>query len=141
MFGCRSFLMLGSAGAADIVSLAKGGNELLEYRYAFEQGIDDKGKATTKVYGGTLHITLPQLPPQAIIEWALTSRKYSDGTIIMLDAENMPLEKILFKNANCIGLSIDYTQSGETYVATSIVVQAQKLIVGNGVDFDNEWTY
>jgi hypothetical protein len=139
MFGHRSFLMIGG-GSADVMSLIKGGYEIKECRFAFEQGIDNKGRASTRVYGGTLYITLPQLPPQDIIEWALQSRKYSDGVVVMLDAENIPLEKILFENATCIDLEINYTQSGDSYVSSKLIIQAQRLIVGNGIDFDNEWT-
>ena len=66
MFGHRSFLLLGD-GAADIVSLIKGGFEISNCHFAFEQGVDDRGKASTKVFGGTLHLTLSQLPPLNII--------------------------------------------------------------------------
>ncbi len=68
MFGHRSFLMLGSAGAADIISLIKGGYEVSNCHFALEQAVDDKGKATTKVHGGTIYITLPMLPPSDIVD-------------------------------------------------------------------------
>ena len=51
MYGHRSFLVIGG-GAADIVSLIKGGLEILSYKFSFQQGFDRKGKASTKVYGG-----------------------------------------------------------------------------------------
>lgn len=140
MFGHRSFLVLGG-DAADIVSLISGGHEILNCNFSFQQGIDNKGKATTKVYGGTINVTLSQLPPQEIIEWALNSRKYQPGVIVMLNADNMPVEKILFEDAACIEMNINYTQSGDSYTATQLVIQAKKLIVGNGIDFDNEWTF
>jgi len=139
MFGHRSFLVIGG-GAADIMSLIKGGYEILDCRFSFEQGIDNKGKATTRVYCGIIRITLSQLPPKQIIEWALNSRKYHDGAIVVLDAENMPLEKVLFQEAACINFRVDYIQSGDDYTSTEIVLQAKKIIVGNGIDFDNEWT-
>ncbi|GHT65528.1 hypothetical protein AGMMS50239_25490 [Bacteroidia bacterium] len=139
MFGHRSFLVLGG-GAADIVSLIKGGYEILDCHFSFEQGIDNRGKATTKVHGGTIQVTLSQLPPQPIIDWALDSRKYKDGMIIVVDAENIPLEKTLFKNGACVELELDYTQKGGSYVVTKIVIQSEILIVGDGIDFDNEWT-
>lgn len=138
MFGHRSFLLLGG-GATDILSLIKGGLEVSNCHFSFEQGVDDKGKATTKVFGGTLHVTLSQLPPLNILEWALQSKKYSDGVIAVLDAENIPLQKIVFKNATCIGIEVEYTQKGQDYTATRLVIQTEKLIVGNGIDFDNEW--
>jgi hypothetical protein len=138
MFGHRSFLVIGGGGA-DIMSLIKGGLEVSRFSFSFEQGIDDKGKATTRVFAGALSITLSQLPPTNIIEWALESRKYNEGAIVMLDANNLPTEKILFKNAACVGMEVEYTQKGQSYASTKLVVLAEQLSVGNGIDFDNEW--
>jgi hypothetical protein len=139
MFGHRSFLVLGGDSAADIMSLVEGGYEISDCRFSFEQGIDDMGKATTRVYFGVMYITLSQLPPNEIIEWALNSRKYCDGAIVVLDAENIPVEKVIFQNAACLNFKINYVEQGESYIITEIVIQAQKLIVGSGIDFDNEW--
>ncbi|MDR0700193.1 MAG: type VI secretion system needle protein Hcp [Tannerella sp.] len=141
MFGHRSFLMIGGGSPADIKSLINGGYEILDCRFSFEQGMDDTGKATTKVYGGITNITLSQLPPKEIIEWALDSRKYFDAAVIVLDANNIPLEKMIFKDASCINLKINYIQQGDSYATTEIVLHTKKLIVGNNVDFDNEWTF
>lgn len=137
-FGHRSFLVLGG-GAADILSLVKGGLEILSYNFSFRQAVDMKGKATTKVTGGTISLTLPQLPPQDIIEWGMSSKKYKDGMIVVLDSENMPVEKILFENAACVAFEVGFTDSGESYASTKIGIQAEKLIVGNGIPFENEW--
>lgn len=139
MFSHRSFLVLGG-GAADIVSLIKGGLEISNCNYVFQQGVDDKGKVTTRVYGGAINVTLAQLPTAEITDWALDSRKYKDGMIIVLDAENMPIEKIIFENAACISFEINYTQTGDTYTSTKIRIETETLIVGDGVDFLNEWT-
>ncbi|MEN9919785.1 MAG: hypothetical protein RL662_2221 [Bacteroidota bacterium] len=140
MFTHRSFLVLGG-GAADIVSLAKGGHELLHCSYTFQQGVDPRGKATTRVYGGNIQLTLSQLPPKEITAWALSSRKYQSGAIVMLDSENIPVERVLFENAACVGIDVNYTQSGDTYCATQLVIEAEVIIVGNGIDFLNEWTF
>jgi hypothetical protein len=132
--------MLGE-GASDIVSLLKGGLEIAECNFSFNQAVDNRGKATTRVHAGTISLTLSQLPPNPVVEWALQSRNYKDGMIIVLDAENMPAEKIIFENAACIGFDIDYTQKGESYASTRLVIQAETIIVGDGVDFLNEWTF
>ncbi|MEN9917609.1 MAG: hypothetical protein RL662_45 [Bacteroidota bacterium] len=135
----RSFLVLGG-DAADIVSLVKGGIEILSCSFSFSQNIDKKGKVASRVTGGTMQLVLSQLPPQPIIEWAVNSRRYQDGIIIMLDNENVPVEKIIFENAACIDFSIDYTQKGTSYTMTNLVIQPERVIVGNGIDFDNEWS-
>ncbi len=138
MFSHRSFLMLGG-GATDIISLIKGGYEVVDCNFSFQQGIDDSGKATTRVYSGTIHVTLSQLPPMPIIEWALNSRKYQDGIIVTVDNENIPVEKIIFKHATCINFGISYTESGQSYTVTRLVIQAEEMVVGDGVTFTNEW--
>lgn len=139
MFGHRSFLVLGAGGAADIVSLIKGGYEIIDCEYSFNQGVDAKGRVSTKVHGGSLSIVLSQLPPQPIIEWGIKPRKYMDGMIVVVDAENIPLEKIFFQQAKCVDMEVDYTQTGNSYTSTKLLLQAAKLVVGEGVDFENEW--
>jgi len=139
MFSHRSFLVLGG-GAADIISLIKGGLEISEFNFSFQQGIDTRGKATTRVFGGVITMSLSQLPPDSIIEWALSSRKYLDGAIVMVDAENMPVGKVLFENTACVSMEIDHTQSGDSYISTRLVIHAEVINVGNGIDFLNEWT-
>ena len=140
MFGHRSFLVIGGDSPADILSLINGGYEISDCRFSFEQGLDDKGKATTRVYFGIINIKLPQLPSKDIIEWAINARKYNDGAIIVLDAENTPIEKVLFKNTACVNFKLYHTQHGDSYTITELVLQAEKIIVGNGIDFENEWT-
>jgi hypothetical protein len=140
MFGHRSFLVLGGGGPADIVSLIKGGYEILDCVYSLEQGIDERGKATTRVYGGSFDITLSQLPPRPIVEWVLNSRKYSDGAVIVLDEQNTPVSKILFEHATCTCFDINYMQQGSGYVATKLLIQAERVIFDDGIEFNNEWT-
>ena len=140
MFGHRSFLMLGGGGASSIMSLIKGGYELLDCNYSFNQGVDDKGRATTRVYGGIINLTMSQLPPDPIIEWALQPRKYLDGVIALVDAENVPLEKLIFSQAACVDMEVSYTQTGNSYMSTKLMIQVSKLVVGDGIDFDNDWT-
>lgn len=141
MNGNRSFLLIGSGGAADIISLMKGGHEIYHCDFSFQQGVDVKGKATTRVYAGMLNIILDKLPTDELIEWGVKSRKYVDGAIVLLDNENIPIQKILFEKAACSEFEIDYTQEGDSYARTRLVLQAEKLIVGDGVNFDNEWIY
>ena len=140
MFGHRSFLMLGGGGASSIMSLIKGGYEILDCNYSFNQGVDDKGRVSTRVYGGVISVALSQLPPDPIIEWALQSRKYLDGVIALVDAENNPLEKLIFSQAACVDMEVNYIQTGDSYIATKLTILAEKLVVGDGIDFDNEWT-
>lgn len=140
MFSHKSFLTLGEYTGANFLSLAKGGYELANCEFSFQQGIDQKGQASTKVYGGTFILDMPMLPKNEIIEWALNSHMYKKGAIVVLDDRDMPIEKIFFERAACVSMSIDYVQAGESSVLTKIVLHAESLVIDNGVDFDNSWT-
>jgi len=140
MFSHKTYLKLDDFTGTDLLSLTKSGYELSKFEFSFQQGVDDTGKASSGVFGGTLLLTLPMLPPNVITEWALDSRKYKKGVIVMLDDHDIPQEKVMFDGAACVDMNIDYTQKGESYITTSLVLQAEQLMFGNGLDFDNLWT-
>jgi len=99
-----------------------------------------KGKASTRVYGGTIDLMLSQPPPPPLIAWGIESRKYLDGAIVILDYDNVPIEKILFKNAACVEIEFDYILDGTDYSETRISIQAEQLVIADGIQFTNEWT-
>lgn len=136
-----SFLQIGVIGGINLDHLLKNGYELSTCEYSFQQGIDQKGKVSTEVFGGTISAVLPSLPSNQIIEWSLNSYLRHNGAIIVLDAFSMPSEKILFENAACIGFGFEFNAIGNSYPSTSLTIQAERIIVGmKGVDFNNFWT-
>lgn len=140
MFTHQCFFKLGEISGLDFSSLIKGGFELSNCKFAFSQDIDDTGKACTEVVGGTISMTLPQLPPDVITQWALNPRQYKDGAIITLGHDETPQEKIFFENASCIDFSLEYTEAGDAYMQTQITIQAEFLTFDTGITFSNNWT-
>lgn len=140
MFSHKSYLKIGDFTSLDFTTLTKTGYELADCEYFFEQGIDYSGKASTGVFGGTIAVTLQTLPSQEIIDWAIRSTKYNKGAVIILDEMNDPHEKVLFENAACIKMKINYALQGTAYITTDIVIQAERLLFSNGFEFDNFWT-
>ena len=139
MFGHKSYLKLGDFTGTDFLSLEKNGYELTNFEFTFQQGVDEKCKAETKVFGGSLAVTIPTLPSNEIIDWGLDSCKYKKGVVVILDDENIPQEKILFENAACVDFGIEYTLKGEAYISTNLIIQAEQLQLDNGIYFDNSW--
>jgi hypothetical protein len=139
MFSHKTYLKPGEFKEVDINSLLKNDYEVANCEFSFQQGIDEKGKASTEVFGGSISLILPTFPSNEIIDWALNSHRYKSGLIITLDANNEPLSKLFFKNATCISMLLSYTQKGKSYASTNIILQAEELLFGNGVDFSNNW--
>lgn len=139
MFGHKSFLRIGALSDSSILGLYKDSYELESCNFAFSQGVDVNGKPQTEVRGGTIFLTYGGLPQQDLLRWMLGSTKYEDGAIVVCDDNNEPLEKIFFEQTACVGLEIEYSQKGKSYIQTKITLQARKIKVGETA-LENRWT-
>jgi hypothetical protein len=141
MFSHTSYLKLDSTEEVSYVSLLDEGIEIVDCEYSFQQGVDHKGKVSTRVMGGTIVLTIPSIPPDDIIEWSFNPRLYKKGAIITYDHEHMIVEKLIFNNGSCVSMNITYMQSGKSYTTTHIVIIAEEIVFGNKeMKFSNQWT-
>lgn len=140
MFGNKAFLRIGKLTDASIAGLQKNSYELTDCNFKFMQGVDENGKPQTDVYSGTIEMTYPNLPANDMLSWAMKSKTSHDGTIVICDMDDKPLEKLYFENAFCVGLYISYNQQGTGYVQTKISLHAEIMRIDNGVQVDNNWT-
>jgi len=138
MFGHKSFLKIGELSDVSITGLYKESYELDYCSYSFSQGINVDGKAQTEVHGGTINISISGIPPNDIIQWSLDSSKYNSGLIVICDDNDMPLEKIKFTDAACIGMEVAYIQTGKGYIVTKLMLQTRQLTIGH-TTLDNRW--
>lgn len=138
MFGYRSFLHIGALGDASIEGLLSKGFELENFSYSLSQAIGINGKAQGEVRAGSLQLTFGSLPPNEIIEWMIDPRKYKNGTIILCDINDEPLQKITFERAACTGLTINYAGATRRYASTQIVLQVKILSVSDAI-VENNW--
>lgn len=138
MFGHKSFLRIGALEDSSIMGLYRDSYELDSCSFGFSQGVNSDGKPQTEVRGGSIYVTIAGIPPADIIQWALSSRKYNDGVIVICDDNDMPLEKIRFENAACISMEISYSQKGTSYTSTRLTLQAQKIAMEE-TQLENRW--
>ena len=130
MFGYKCFLRLVSLSHASEASLLSEGYELLSCNYSFSQGTDQNGKAQSDVTGGIIRMIYPNLPSKELTDWMKTSNKLLSGALVLLDAEGIPAEKVMFEDAACVGMEINFTEEGASYAATSLTLSVRKLTLG-----------
>lgn len=138
MFGHKCFLRIGALEDSSINGLYRDSYELLSCEYGFAQGADRNGKAQSEVRGGTINMVYPNVPPPEIVDWMLKSAKVEDGVIVICDSNDVPLEKVYFEKGVCVGMNINYTQEGNSFVTTNISVQANVIKVGTST-LENRW--
>jgi hypothetical protein len=117
--------MFGGDSPADIKSLTEGGYEILRCNFSIEQGFQKNGKVSTRVYTSAIEVVLSQFPTKELLEWGINARNYKDGMIVLLDAENIPLEKIIFKNAACARLELNYIKTGKSYASVNMMTRTK----------------
>jgi hypothetical protein len=139
MYGHKSFLRLGTLDDASIQGLYKESYELSGCDFGFEQGVNVDGKAQSDVRGGNINATIAGIPPEAIIQWALSSRKHHNGAVVICDSNDTPLEKVAFRDGVCTGMEIAYEQNGKGYISTRLSISTRKLSVGE-MELNNRWT-
>lgn len=138
MFGYKSFLKIGMLDDSSIIGLYRSSYELKNFTYSFQQGVDGNGKPQTNVRGGTINVTYGGTPPEDLLVWMLASGKREDGVLVICDEQDMPLEKIIFEEAVCIGMQIEYAQVGKSYLETKLTIQVRKMKVGDS-ELENPW--
>ncbi len=139
MFGHKSFLRLGELTDSSITGLYKNAYELVSCKYSFGQGIDQNGKVQTDVMGGTILISYANIPPAEFIQWMLKSNKLHNGSIVICDANDMPIEKLFFEDAACIGMEMKHTKKDRSYSLTKMKIQVRKFTL-ESVVHENRWT-
>ena len=138
MFGHKSFLRIGQLNDASQAGLLNGGYELMTCSYSFAQGTDQNGQVQTEVVGGIIDMVYPNIPTKELAEWMKASSKLLNGAIVICDADGTPLEKVLFEDAACVGMEINFMETGSSYTSTSFTLSARKIVIG-AADKINKW--
>lgn len=101
--------------------------------YSFHRTINESGSITSAVLGGSLFISLADLPTQEIFAWGMQPRLYKQGKIrVSTTRGDMPIaaEEVSFENATCTNLKIQYGERGIKYFTTLLTIQAESIRVG-----------
>lgn len=110
--------------------------ELSEFEIRFNQNVDHKGEPQNSVRGGQMHMTLSQIVPNNIYEWAMKSTVKDGEVVFRIKSGNSPL-KISFSNAYCVNFKRNINATGQGLVSSMMI--APEEITINGMSFDNHW--
>lgn len=110
--------------------------ELSEFSIHFGQDTDPKGEPQNKVRGGQMSISITQVVPTSIYNWAMKSTQKEGIIIFKIESGSAPL-KIEFFNAYCVNFnrSVDAMGGG---LNSSMTIAPEEISI-NGISFDNHW--
>lgn len=112
--------------------------ELKAVSYAFDKEINEKGEVASPIQGGTIFLSLQDVPKNSVLEWGIKHRSFKNGTIrvMRMDQESsIKEEEVSFENAVCSNIKMIYQRNSSSYFTTLLTISPENICVGG----DNCW--
>lgn len=109
--------------------------DLKAVSYAFDKEINEKGEVASPIQGGTIFLSLQDIPKNSILEWGIKHRCFKDGTIkvMRLDQEaSIKEEEVSFENAICSNIKMLYQRNSSNYLTVLLTISPENICIGGG---------
>ena len=127
---------------ADGKTLIENSYKLLHYTWSLNKAIDKNGKVQSSTRGGIIELIIPYFPSKELVFWAVNnSHSYKSGTIVLCDANDDRINQVRFENADCIGMEVNYSLYGKSFVATKLVISAKNINLTKTIAVANNWIH
>lgn len=113
--------------------------DVIKCDYSIEREVDSKGRPSSNLYGGKIHLMIESTDDIHIIEKMATQFKPHSGSIIFKkDDEDAKMKELAWEN----GYIVDYSEGieivGDIPMAIRFVISAQTLKIGDAT-FTQNW--
>jgi len=107
--------------------------------YSLHQNLDENGRPTTNVMGGTINCEIESSDDDTIVNWMVDPVGKKSGSIVfMKTSEEGEMKKITFDDAFCTSYTETMNSLSNEPMVEHIIISAQKLMA-NGVAHENIW--
>ena len=122
--------------------LKLGGKEydVTQCRYSLHRDVDSKGRPSSSVYGGTIHIEVESTEDTSVIE-AMVNNQYKAfaGSLLFKKGdEDATMKELKFEDAYIIQYNEGISVSDNSPMALSFVLSSRVLEVQNA-KLENDW--
>jgi len=111
--------------------------EIENFNLRISQPVDRKGQPQHELRGGQIHLTMTHMADDLLYEWAKSSTKLKNGSVLFQTDLGVTVLKIDFKNAYCINLIREI--NAMTGTSTSLIIAPEEVII-NGEKHNNFWS-
>ncbi|WP_128548706.1 type VI secretion system tube protein TssD [Larkinella soli] len=107
--------------------------------YSLSQSIDDQGRVSSRIYGGTVFVQIDSSDNSKLWEWMIDQDGKKDCSIefVNIDSESV-LKKLEMKDAYCVQYSESFADSGSHPMSTSLTLSAREIQL-DGKPHRNRW--
>ncbi|PTS94628.1 type VI secretion system needle protein Hcp [Pedobacter sp. HMWF019] len=122
------------------VTLGSKEYDVLQCSYSLNRDVDAKGRPSSGVYGGTIHLEVESTEDTSVIESMVNNQyKAFAGTIVFKKGEeDAKMKELHFEDAYIIQYNEGIAVNDNTPMTLSFVISARKLKIGNA-EHTNDW--
>ena len=119
-----------------------GGNEydVLYSNFEFSRNTDSKGKPSSNVLGGRVHLVIESTEDTTVIESMLNGQfKPVEGKIVFKKTdEDAKMKEVTFKNAYVVNYKETLDVTNDVPMRIDVTFSAEEISVGDAI-IDNRW--
>ena len=119
-----------------------GGNEydVLYSNFEFSRNTDSKGKPSSNVLGGRVHLVIESTEDTTVIESMLNGQfKPVEGKIVFKKTdEDAKMKEVTFKNAYVVNYKETWDVTNDVPMRIDVTFSAEEISVGDAI-LDNRW--
>ena len=119
-----------------------GGNEydVLYSNFEFSRNTDSKGKPSSNVLGGRVHVVIESTEDTTVIESMLNGQfKPVEGKIVFKKTdEDAKMKEVTFKNAYVVNYKETLDVTNDVPMRIDVTFSAEEISVGDAI-LDNRW--
>lgn len=124
-------------------TLSLGGKtyDVLSSSFSFNRSVDPKGRPSSGVYGGEIHLTVESYDDTTLVEIMLNKQHTAQSGEISFDqgTSDGKMKTIKFTD----GFITNYTESASAHGADAMMIQftisAREISIGDSAKLVNEW--
>jgi hypothetical protein len=115
--------------------------DVLSSSFSFNRSVDPKGRPSSGVYGGELHITVESYGDTSLVEMMLNNQHKAQAGSISFDngTSDGKMKEIKFTDA----FIVNYTESASAHGADAMTIQftlsAREIKIGDTATLTNTW--
>ena len=132
----KSYLKFRIPKKDNVIGLSLKRYHVLSCKYDLWQDTTKAGEPKSKIKGGTIELTLSDLPDDELMAWIFDHAKFYNGEITIIDYDGETLNQIYFEEARCVNFDLHYGQDTKFIPETRLTLNVQRIIAGD-VHFEN----
>jgi hypothetical protein len=114
--------------------------DVLQCNFSLSRDVDAKGRPSSGVYGGTIHVEIESTEDTSVIESMVNSqfKPFAGKITIKKSEEDAKMKELTFEDAYIIQYNEGINIVGNNPMTLSFVISARKLKLGNA-EHVNDW--